>query len=105
MGRGSDDTTSCSTGRRCGSDLALPWLWRRLAAAVPLAQELPYAADAAIKRKKRKGKKEKRNMLPEATEKVCEEGELRIRVSGAFLSSCVTGGKLLILLVPQITSL
>ena len=37
---------SCGVGQRCGSDLALLWLWCRLAAAAPikpLAWELPYA--------------------------------------------------------------
>ena len=41
-------------GRSFGSDLALLWLWCRPAAAVPiqpLAQELSYAAGAAVKRK------------------------------------------------------
>ena len=41
-------------GCRCGSDLVLPWLWCRLAAAVwiqPLAWELPYAVGTAIKKK------------------------------------------------------
>ena len=36
-------------------ELVLLWLWRRLAAAAPtepLARKLPYATDAAIKRKK-----------------------------------------------------
>ena len=51
---------SCGVGRRCDSDPTLLWLWCRLAAAAligPLAQELPYAAGAALKRKKeRKGK-------------------------------------------------
>ena len=35
-------------------DLALLWLWRRLAAAAmiqPLARELPYATGVAVKRK------------------------------------------------------
>ena len=44
-------------GHRCSLDLALLWLWRRLPAAAPvqpLAQELPYAAGAALKRKKQK---------------------------------------------------
>ena len=44
-----------SVGRRCSSDPALLWLWHRLAAAAPvrrLAQVLPYAAGAALKRKK-----------------------------------------------------
>ena len=37
------------------SDLLLPWLWRRTAAAAlirPLAQELPYATHAAVKKLK-----------------------------------------------------
>ena len=41
-------------------------LWCRLAAAAPgrpLAQELPYAAHAAVKRKEKKKKKEKRTRL------------------------------------------
>ena len=40
------------------SDLALLWLWRRPAAAAPigpLAREPPYATDAALKSKKKKG--------------------------------------------------
>ena len=52
---------SCSVGHRCGLDLALLWLWlwHRPAAAdliQPLAWELPYATDAALKRKKQKQK-------------------------------------------------
>ena len=42
---------SCGVGHRCGSDLALLWLWCRPAPAAliqPLAWELPYAF---IKRK------------------------------------------------------
>ena len=45
-GQGSSITVSCDVGCRRGSDLALLWLWCRLAAAVlirPLAWELPYA--------------------------------------------------------------
>ena len=45
---------SCGVGPRCGSDLALLWLWCRPAAAAPirpLAWELPYAAAAALKNK------------------------------------------------------
>ena len=47
---------SCGVGHRWGSDLALVWLWRRLAAAAlmgPLAWELPYAAGMAIKIQKK----------------------------------------------------
>ena len=42
------------------SDLALLWLWHRLAAATliqPLAWELPFAAGAALNSKKNKNKK------------------------------------------------
>ena len=44
---------SCGVGHRYGLDLALLWLWRKLAAAAPiqpLAWELPYAVDVALKR-------------------------------------------------------
>ena len=52
-------TVSCGVGCRCGSDLAVLWLWCRLAALAlirPLAQELPYAAGAALKNKTNKKK-------------------------------------------------
>ena len=48
---------SCSVDRLCRSDLALLWLWYRLAAAAlipPLAWEPPYAAGAALNRQKKK---------------------------------------------------
>ena len=48
---------SCGLGYRCGSDLALLWLWCRLAAVAPirpLAWELPYAASASLKNKTNK---------------------------------------------------
>jgi len=54
---------SCGVGRRGGSDLALLWLWRRLAAVAPirpLPWEILYAAGAAIKRQKDKKKKKKK---------------------------------------------
>ena len=47
--------TSCSVGRRSGSDLALLWLQcgpLAVAPIQPLARELPYAAGAALERKK-----------------------------------------------------
>ena len=43
---------SCGRGSRHSSDLALLWLWGRLATVAPiqpLAWELPYAAGAALK--------------------------------------------------------
>ena len=48
---------SYGVGRRCSSDLALLWLWCRLAAVDlirPLAWELSYATGAALKDKKEK---------------------------------------------------
>ena len=51
---------SCGVGHRCGSDLTLLWLWRRLAAIAligHLAWGPPYAAGAALKRQKRIKKK------------------------------------------------
>ena len=50
---------SCSVSRRHILDPALQWLWCRPAAAapiLPLAQELPYAAGAALKKKKKEKK-------------------------------------------------
>jgi len=46
---------NCGVGHGSGSDLALLWLWCRLAAAAPmrpLAWEPPYAAGAALKENK-----------------------------------------------------
>ena len=54
---------SCGTGRRCGSDLALLWLWRKPAATAlirPLAWEPTYATGIALKKKKKKKKKDKK---------------------------------------------
>ena len=47
---------SCGVGRRLGLDLALLWLWRRLAAVAPirpLAWETPYGTRVALKSKKK----------------------------------------------------
>ena len=46
---------SCGVGRRCGSDLALLWLWCSLAAVAPirpLAWEPPYATGGALKKER-----------------------------------------------------
>jgi len=54
---------SCGVGHRRSSDPVLLWLWHRLLAAAliqPLAWELPYASDAALKRQKTKDKKKKK---------------------------------------------
>ena len=54
---------SCGVGCRLGSDPALLWLWRRLAATAPirpLAWESPYAAGAAQRNSKKKKRKARR---------------------------------------------
>ena len=51
--------TSCGVCCRCGLDLALLWLWHRLAALAligPLAWELPYAVGRALKKSQKKKK-------------------------------------------------
>ena len=74
MGYGSGVVMSCGVGHRCSSDLALLWLWCRLAATAlirPLAWESPYAMGMALKRRGRKGgrkegeeeRKERKEML------------------------------------------
>ena len=59
---------SCGVGRRHGSDLALLWLWRMLAAVAlirPLAWEPPYAEDVALKRERERKKERKRERKKE----------------------------------------
>ena len=51
---------SCDVGHRHGWDLALLWLWCRLAAIAlmpPLAWEPPYTAATALKKDPKKKKK------------------------------------------------
>ena len=51
----------CDVGHRHGLDLALLWLWCRLASVAPtgpLAWEPPYVMGAALKSKKKKKNKE-----------------------------------------------
>ena len=53
---------SCGVGCRHGSELALLWLWRKLAAVAavqPLARELPYATAAVLKRLIKKKERER----------------------------------------------
>ena len=53
---------SCGVGLRCGSDPALLWLWRRLAAAAPirpLAWEPPYATGVAPEKDKKQKETER----------------------------------------------
>ena len=58
---------SCGIGHRWGSDPTLLWLWYRPAAVVPIGPldwELPYAAGAALFRKKKKEKSLHINIIP-----------------------------------------
>ena len=53
--KGAGIAVSCGVGRRCVSDPALLWLWRRLETIAPirrLAWEPPHAVGAALKRQK-----------------------------------------------------
>ena len=62
---------SYGVGRRCSSDLALLWLWRRLVAAAliqPLAWELPSDMSVALKGQKDQKKKEKERNTTNARE-------------------------------------
>ena len=57
---------SCDVSHRCGSDLALLWLWLKPTATAPIspiAWELPYAVDVALKRQKRKEKEKLLDIL------------------------------------------
>ena len=57
---------SCGVGHKCGSDLALLWLWHRPAAIAPirpLACKPPYALGVALKGQKPKKKKKKKDDL------------------------------------------
>ena len=50
---------SCGVGHRCGLDLALQWLWYRLASIaqiLPLVWDPPYAEGVDLKRQKKKKK-------------------------------------------------
>ena len=54
MGKGSGIAVSCGVGGKHCSDPELLWLWCRLAGVAliqPLAWELPYCHDVAVKRK------------------------------------------------------
>ena len=57
---------SCDVGHRRGLDLALLWLWHRLATAAliqPLDWEPPYAMGVALKSGKKGEKKESPNLV------------------------------------------
>ena len=56
---------TCGIGHRRGLNHTLLWLWRSAGGLAPirlLAWQLPYAADAALKRQKRPKKKKKKKL-------------------------------------------
>ena len=58
---------NCGVGHRLGLDLVWLWLRHRLAATapiLPLDGDLPYAAGAALKRKKERKKERKKIGFP-----------------------------------------
>ena len=71
---------------RCGSDVALLWLWCSLAAIDPirlLAWESPYASGVALKSKKKERKRKKENiskLLP------CQEENIASTLEASLLS-------------------
>ena len=57
VGQGSSIDVSCGVGHRCGLDPMLLWLWCRpadVALIWPLAWELPYDMDVALKKAEKK---------------------------------------------------
>ena len=79
-------TTRCSVVCRCSLNPILPWLWFR--PIQPLAWALPYAADVALKRFKKKKKKERKN--PTAVAQVTAE----VRVSSPAWRSGLKGSSI-----------
>ena len=65
VGWGSSTAMSCGEGHKCGSDLALLWLWHRSAGTPPQIQHLvwepPYASGAALNKTKDQKTKKKKN--------------------------------------------
>ena len=65
---------TCGVVRRCASDLALLWLWHRLATVGLirlLAWEPPYATGAALKRPKKKKDQKKTKKKKEKWAQSC----------------------------------
>ena len=87
MGQGSGIVVSCVVGHRCGSDLALLWLWCKPSATAPiqpLAWEFPYAAGMSLKRQKKKKKKKKKKATIPNARQAAEEVRF----------SCITRGNI-----------
>ena len=69
---------SCGAGCRCGSDLALLWLWCRLVATAliqTLAWEPPYAIHVTLKDQKKKRKKRVTEEIKEEIEKYLKKNK------------------------------
>ena len=71
---------SCGLDRRCGSDLELLWLWRRLVATAPiwpLTWEPPYAVSAALKKRQKKKTNPKTNKTKNKQVQCCFSTHLK----------------------------
>ena len=83
---------SCGVGHRSSLDLALLWLWCRLAAVAlirPLAWEPPYAIHVALKRQKTKKnkKQETKNKKPTKVSQIrMVSDSLKIELNGGKFS-------------------
>ena len=71
---------SCGVGCRRGSDLALLWLWHRSTTAAligPLVLELPYAASAVLKKKKKNSSFFNPNQMPKLSKEMSFVAKLK----------------------------
>ena len=78
------DPVSCGVGRRCNSDLALLWLWRRPAAVAPigpLAWELPRAAGADIEKAKQQQQQQQQQRTKKTTGTKTSMSSLRVQLT------------------------
>jgi len=82
---------SFGVGCRHGSNLALMWLWRRLAAVVPigpLAWEPPYAAGVALEKTKRQKKKGLAHQIANQNMSKLRREEFPLWCSGLRIQHC-----------------
>ena len=92
--KGSSVAVSCGVGHRHGSDLALLWLWCRLAATAPiepLAWAPPHASGAALKRQKKKKKERSQravSSLQPCKETVCKRLPLALAQGASADTKC-----------------
>ena len=87
---------SCGVGRSLGLDLALLWLWHRLADVAPirpLAWETPYAKGVALKSRKKRKKKRKKGR---------KDTDILLRLADHIYTVCVVGEGCLFVWAPGV---